>query len=388
MTDLSFSSLADRLIGQSMFSVLDKAQRLESQGNEVYRLEIGDPYTRPDWLLVKDIEEILNQNGQHYLPSSGATELKGSIAKLIGYSQGLNVDPRNVKCAPANYFISNFLSLVCDPRDKVIFITPAFPTYLAAAAMLDLDVYELPLSSENGYTPDEALFTKIRDLKPAAIIINSANNPTGSVYKESFLRELVKICESVNCWILSDETYNLLCYGEEFFSLLNLTYKKLVILSSLSKSFSVPGYRMGYCISRCQDFNEYTDKFLSTNISCSTSFVQLGFAKYLSRENEVNSFITSRREYYRAVIDRIYASNSWLKSNVIQPASAFYLFIPVPTDGEVFATELFDNDLVAVTPGKFFGQDFIPFIRVALCGKSENVLTGIKLITDRIELMG
>jgi len=381
---MAFSDLANRLVGQEMFHVLDKAGVIERNGGKVYHLELGDPHLPPDPALSQCVQNSLNNNQHHYSPSSGTLEYKNSICNLIKITQGIEVEPKNVIAAAANYLITNFLSITCNPDETVLVITPCFPSYLASAKMLNINVHEFPTTPESGYVPDESLFDDIEKLKPKAIIINSANNPTGAVYSKDFLIKLVDVAKKNNCWILSDETYSLIVYSNQFYSLLNSNYDKIVVLSSLSKTFSIPGYRMGYCVSKLDEFNSYSNKFLSTNISCSPSFVQFGCADYLKKDDRVLTTVNHTREYYKSLCDNIFSTNKWLKDNLKQPKASFYLFIPVNKNGNDFALDLINNDHVAVTPGKAFGKHFDSYVRATICGPKSDVIEGIKILTNKL----
>lgn len=379
-----FSDLANRLVGQEMFHVLDKAGVIERSGGKVYHLELGDPHLPPDPALSHCVQNSLKNNQHHYSPSSGNLEYKNAICNLIKITQSIDVEPKNIIGAAANYLITNFLSITCNPGETVLVITPCFPSYLASAKMLNINVHEYPTTSDSGYVPNESLFDTIEQIKPKAIIVNSANNPTGAVYSKDFLVKLVEVGKKNNCWILSDETYSLIVYDNNFYSLLNSDYEKVVVLSSLSKTFSIPGYRMGYHVSKSDDFNSYSNKFLSTNISCSPSFVQLGCADYLSKNEMVNKTVKYTRDYYTSLCDNIFSTNNWLKNNLKQPKASFYLFIPVNKNGNEFALNLINNDHVAVTPGKAFGKHFESYVRATICGPKSDVIEGIKILTSKL----
>ena len=382
--NMMFSDLAHRLVGQEMFHVLDKAGVIERSGGKVYHLELGDPHLPPDPVISECIQNSLNNHQHHYVPSSGSLEYKNAICNLIKITQNIDLESKNIIAATANYLITNFLSITCNPSETVLVITPCFPSYLASAKMLNINVHEFPTTPDNGYIPNETLFDTIEQVKPKAIIVNSANNPTGAVYSKDFLLKLIDVAKKNNCWILSDETYSLIVYGDNFYSLLNSDYEKIVVLSSLSKSFSIAGYRMGYHVSKSDEFNSHSNKFLSTNISCSPSFIQLGCATYLNKNELVVKTVKDTNDHYKLICDELFSTNSWLKNNLKQPKASFYLFIPVNKNGNEFALNLINNDHVAVTPGKAFGKHFESYVRATICGPKSDVIEGIKILTSKL----
>jgi aspartate/methionine/tyrosine aminotransferase len=370
-----------------MFQVLDKAKKLEREGKDVCHLELGDPFDPPNNKIIDWVSQALKNNGWHYTSPGGELLLKNQIAELLKDYFSVPVSPDIITIAPANYLITNFLSLTCNSGDTLLLITPCFPSYLASAKMLGIKILEHPTSPANGYNLDESILEKIRIHKPKAIIINSANNPTGAVYSQDVLRKIIVAAKLTNSWILSDETYGLLTYNKVFRTLLHEDYKKLVVLSSFSKIFSIPGLRLGYQVSKNQDFTERSEKYLSTTISCTPAFIQQGCATFLRQKELVREVLSAACNKYANETEKIFTEipilSQWMKA----PQSAFYLFIPLPqgVDGTTFALNLINESLVAVTPGISFGSDFNSFVRVAICGENKKVQKGIRSLVTALE---
>jgi len=382
-----FSDLSQRLVGQEMFHVLDKAKKLEQEGNEVFHLELGDPFSRPNPVILEAVSEALKNNGWHYTSPSGESVLKVQIKDFLSDYFCAKVSFDSITIAPANYLITNFLSITCSPGDALLVVTPCFPSYLASAKMLGLDIVEYPTLADNGYDLDEEFIQKIQQHKPKVIIVNSANNPTGAVYSKSILRKIIDAAKSINAWVLSDETYGLLTYDSSFSTLLNEDYEQLVVLSSFSKIFSVPGFRLGFQVTKSTKFTELSAKYLSTTISCIPPFIQEGCAKFLENKDLVKDVLNTVRDHYALETQSIFKEIPILSKLMRAPKSAFYLFVPLPagTDGGKFAIDLINEFHVAITPGISFGSDFKAFVRVATCGEDKKVLHGIRMLANAIQ---
>ena len=381
-----YSNLAGRLVGQEMFFILDRAKQIEQSGGKVRHLELGDPELAADSLILDRTSEYLKKGHYHYTSSAGEECLKKALSTLIKNNLREDVNYSNISVAPANFLITNFLSLVCDNEDTVFILTPAFPTYFASARMLGLNVVEFPCFPENGYIPDDSVFDKLEKTKPKAILINSANNPTGAVYSKKFLLKLATFAKDKNIWLLSDETYSLLTYEDKFYSLLGFNYDKLVVISSLSKIFSIPGYRLGFQVSQSVEFNSYSNKFLSTTLSCCPPFLQLGCSSFLENKARVDQVIENVNKEYRYRINFLFDNIPKLEGLIKKPKSAFYLFIPISknSDGNKFCLDLLNEEKVAVTPGISFGKDFSSFLRVAFCGVFDDIKYGLNSIVNKV----
>ena len=162
MLNSQFSSAASGLVGQEMFRILEVAQELERNGNQVCHLELGDPELIPDKRPTDRVQRRLGEGKHHYCPSGGTIEFKESISSFIGRSQNIQVDPQHIVGAPANFLITNF-KFICDPKIMAVVLTPCFPSYLASASMLGLGVKQIPLRFEKfrSYPSDIVLTNKL-----------------------------------------------------------------------------------------------------------------------------------------------------------------------------------------------------------------------------------
>ncbi|MGE5475852.1 MAG: pyridoxal phosphate-dependent aminotransferase [Bacteroidales bacterium] len=382
MSPIRFSRRGNALIGQEMFRVLERARVLEAQGIEVLHLELGNPRLPPPEAAVTDAIGALQRLEVGYTYSAGHPSLRKAVAELYGGANGRALTEANVVISPANLIINQFLDLVCDPGDSVVFFTPAFPTYWAAARHIGLNVLQVPLDPIDGFDLTHDDVSRALELRPRAIIVNSANNPTGAVYGREVLDRLARECDRLGIWLLSDETYGELSYGKEFYSLVGLDLPHVIIMSSFSKIFSVPGYRIGFLVADPVVAAKFTLS-VSTLISCLPIFTQIGCASGIRSISEYTANV-------RARCDRI---TKWCNASMGQcasirfphPAAGFYYFIDISATGiddMRFAERLLEEEHTAVTPGSCFGAAYGGFVRIAICGKEEDVRLGVTRLTD------
>ncbi len=382
LTAFPFSAKAEGLIGQEMFKVMDRAQRLEQAGQYVYHLELGNPRIPPPSEIVEATMEAIRQKQLGYTPMAGIPELREALATRYERVAGRVIGREQVVVSPANLLISQFLDLTCDRGDRIALFTPAFPSYWAAAAHIGLEVVPVPLDPDNGFHLDAVHIERALAARPKAIIINSANNPTGAVYTKAMLERLAQRCEEERVWLLSDETYAELAFGWPFFTLATCASPQLVVMSSFSKLFSVPGYRTGYAIAH-PAVAEKLALSSSTLISCLPAFTQLGC---LAGLRVVDEYVARVKAHCARMTERCAATikrSGLLRCTV--PESGFYLFVDIAETGmddRTFCDRLLDERHTAVTPGRSFGAGCESFVRIATCGQEEDVIEGVRRVVE------
>jgi len=386
---VQFSNRANTLIGQEMFKIADQATELESRGHRICHLELGAVCVPPPLRLIESSLRMLKSGYHGYTLAGGLTALRQKIAEKFGCGE---LTAANVAITPANFAISQFLTIASDQTTPVVLFSPAFPTYMAASAHLCSNVYVLPLNEKINWEltredVDHAVYcinskspTRLRGCR-GAIIVNSANNPTGAVYPLAVMSYLIDKCEEHDIWLLIDETYERLRYVMELPEcyFIPRLQEKVVRIGSLSKLFGVPGYRVGYVIADSQ-FIEKVVLSISTSISCLSSFTQAGV---LAALDEIDNHCMSLRVRY-APLMRQYAAlvNDSRVLRCDMPMAAYYLFLNIGSTGlnsVEFAKLALEDAYVAVTPGKAFGGvRWDQYVRLACGGSVDEVTEGIK----------
>lgn len=373
----AFSSRGERLIGQEMFRVMDQAQALERQGHRIYHLELGNPRIAPPAQILEAARGELQAGHVGYAPMAGLQELRAAVARRYVSLTGHPVTASQVVISPANMLIHQFLDITCNPGDRVVLFTPAFPSYWAAAAHLGLEVMPIALPARDGFHLSRPAIDSALAANPRAIVVNNANNPTGAVYDPAMLEELVTRCGQAGIWLLSDETYADLTFAGSHVSLAAPQAGHVVAMSSFSKVLSVPGFRTGYALAH-EGVIAKLALSNSTLYSCLPGFTQAGCAAGLSVLDAYADEVRARNRRLTAIChDRI--NDSGLLSCHC-PESGFYLFVDITSTGlddMAFCRRLLEEEHTAVTPGRCFGESYASRIRLAVCGFEEDVLEGL-----------
>ncbi len=379
---LAFSSRGNALIGQAMFQVLDGARRLEESGVKILHLELGNPRLPPPPQIVAATIAALQKGDVGYTYSAGLPALRQAIASRYNVRHHCAVGEKHVVISPANFLIGQFLDLCCDRGDRVAFFTPAFPTYWAAAAHIGLEVVPVPLDPKRRYELTHVEIDAALAARPRAIVVNSPNNPTGAVYARAALDYLADCCETAGIWLLADETYGEIAYGAAFHTLAKKRLPHVVVMSSFSKIFAIPGFRMGYAIAHPAVADKLIQS-LSTQLSCLSAFTQQGCVAGLK---VIDRYAADLRDRFRGINAAI--SDLINRSNLLRctaPAAGFYLFVDISSlsDNDLeFCQRLLEEQHVAIMPGRSFGAAYAHHVRLATCGRSEEVQEGVTRLMD------
>jgi aminotransferase len=216
------------------------------------------------------------------------------------------------------------------------------------------------------------------------IIINSPQNPTGSVSSESSLREVFDLAQKYNLWIYSDEIYARMNYGEtKHFSLSSIDKcnERVILANGFSKAFAMTGWRLGTVVAP-ESIAERMMLLLQTTASCVQPFVQrAGLAALMGPQEPINDMMRSYKERRDFVFNRLSIIPG---IDCHLPGGAFYVFPDISKfsiTSEEFADRLLDQALVAGVPGSHFGKSGEGFIRFAYATS----LQRLELAMDRLE---
>lgn len=384
---MRLSKRANKLVGQEMFIILDKAKDLESNGKKIIHLELGQARLAPPPNLLNETCKSLKNKEVGYSSAFGVYSLRKKIQEKLQNQEKLKVDINNILISTANLLITQTFHLVTDEKDSIVAFTPTFPSYFSAANFLNLNLIQVPLSFKNSFALTKKAVDIAINKNPKVIIINSANNPTGAVYSEEVISYLLDRCLKKNIWLISDETYSDISYGQSFFSLKHAISKNVIVFSSFSKIYSIPGFRLGYALANPRII-EKLSLSNSSLISCLPIFTQKGVEKILLNDS---SYVENAKEMISNVLKKVVKilNNSKSLSNMyVLPQAGFYIFIDISQSGMKsfeFCDYFLKNYFIACTPGICFGSRFDNFIRISICGEQKDLIQGIKLLVNHFD---
>ncbi len=386
MAQLSKGS--SRIYGEAAFEILAKAQELEKKGTNILHFEIGEPDMETPLNVVEAGIKAIKDNKTHYVPSIGIPELRKAVQNEIEKTRGYRPDLEQIVITPGlkpGIFFS-MLSIV-NPGDEVIYQDPSYPTYGSVTSFLGAKGILIPLLEENDFRMNPDDIKKRINNKTKLIVINSPQNPTGSVLTKNEIMEIAEIAEENDIYIISDEIYSKMTYETTHYTptMRDEAKDRTVLLDGFSKYYAMTGWRLGYMVTPIEMANRLQD-FLVSAISCTTSFTQWAGIEALTGDQ---TFITDMMKRFLTKRDRIVNGlNSISGFNCLSPKGAFYVFPNIKNTemtSEKCANYLLNKAGVAVLPGTAFGPGGEGYLRFSYANSIGNIDEAIDRIKQLFE---
>lgn len=387
------SKITNGLIGQPMFKLLAKVKEMERAGKKVIHFEIGDPnFDTPD-PVIRAAKDSLDNRETHYTDSMGLWELRKEVCSFTEKNLGYLPSIGQVLIIPANAIIDFVIRCVVNPGEEVIFPDPGFPTYYSVINYAGMKPVGIPLKEENGFRMNPGDIRRSISNKTRLIIINSPNNPTGSMMTKEEVAEVAAVAEEHDIYLLSDEVYSRVTYDKIHYSpsIYDQCRERTITLNSFSKIYSMSGWRLGYAIGP-ESIIAKMGLLLETIISCLPPFIQRGGVAVLTSDQEL---VTRRNEELRHRRDiLIKGLNSIPGISCLLPDGAFYAFANIKNTGltgKQLMGLLLEKAHVAVLDGKYFGNYGEGYIRLCYASTSidviEEAVDGVRRsINDRFRI--
>jgi len=372
---------------EAAFTVLAIAKRVEARGRKVVHLEIGDScFDTPDHIKDAAIEAI-NQGDTHYTPTVGIPELREAIAESVKKDYGVEVNwNKNVVvtsgCKQA--ILATTLSIV-DEGEEVLYPNPGYPEYEAAAYFAGGKPIPYRLSVENDFkvNPDE--IAELITPKTKLLVINSPENPCGSVVARDDLRALVELSEDHGFYILSDEIYRPILFDrEKHHSPLEVKggLDRIVVVDGFSKRYAMTGWRIGYALVP-EEVMPQIFTLLNVMTSCPNSISQRAALAALKGPQE--PVFQMAREYERRRNLAVEKLSEVDGIKFAKPRGAFYLMMDVrkaleklKMNSEQFVKMLIEKYGVAFLHGTALGSYGEGFLRMSFATSEEEIAEGIE----------
>lgn len=379
----SLSSRSNRIRPQPMFEILAEANRLELLGEDIVRLEIGDTSSEVSPQLLQVLNaSTFDSRVLGYSPSAGETVLRQELATLHNTHKGTALGFENVAVLPANAAVSHLFSILTEPGDSVLLSDPCFPTYRLAARYLELDVVDVPLIRNRGYSLDiGAISSQVQSNKAiSAVLIDSPSNPVGIAHSPDDLLDLARVCEEQGVALIIDETYRNLVYQTGLVP--ERMPSSVIWIYSISKDAGAPGMRIGSVVGP-EQLVEKIAALSSLTFSCLPKFFQIAATRYLSQAT--GDLEGKKKEYQSRIVffGKRLSEDAGLR--VAPSNSSIYLWVDISKtgiDSHALAQRLLQEAKVAVCPGEGFGPSGADHVRVTVAGSYHRLNEGI----DRILL--
>jgi arginine:pyruvate transaminase len=366
-----FSPLVDRIAGRGAgaWSIHMEAARLRDQGQDVIFLTVGDPDQAPPEPVIDATIDALRRHRTGYSSIIGYPRVREAIAARFERRTGQPCSADNVVVTPgAQGGVFCALQCLAGPGDEVIVPEPIYNTYEPVIGASGARLVTVPLRAERGFHPDIDAIAGAVTPRTRVIWINSPHNPTGVVFTAEEVAGIAELCRRRNLWLLSDEVYEDLAFARPHVSPWSLPgmAECTVVVSSLSKSHAIPGFRLGWIIGP-PALSAHLFDLLVAMIYGSPAFIQDGVMPALERDLPG---VAALREAYR---DRAVSFSCILAEapncRVTPPEGGMFVLLDVRGTGlgaETFARQLLMRESVAVLPCDSFGPSAAGHLRISL----------------------
>ncbi|MBD3194663.1 MAG: aminotransferase class I/II-fold pyridoxal phosphate-dependent enzyme, partial [Candidatus Lokiarchaeota archaeon] len=328
---MQLANRLERLGTENAFEVLKRIQSFpEERRNNIISFSIGEPdFDTPNHIKKAGIAAIEN-NYTHYTPSAGISELRQAVAEFESETKNIDVSEENIVILPAGKFVVDLAILSCtNPGDEIIYPNPGYPIYESLINVHGCKPIPAQLWEEENWNYNIEDLKNLINEKTKLILINSPQNPTGSVLNKQNLEAIAEIAIENDLWVFSDEIYsNIVFDNMEYVSIASHPdmLERTVILDGFSKFFAMTGWRMGYAVVN-KTLAEYFTRWATNTISCTATFTQMAGLAAMKEDKSPSLAMVSEFEKRRNLIHK--RLNEMDGISAVKPKGAFYIFANV-----------------------------------------------------------
>jgi L-glutamine---4-(methylsulfanyl)-2-oxobutanoate aminotransferase len=373
--------LGDRL-SKFTESMIRRMTRISDE-YEAINLSQGFPDFDPPEELIRAMVQAAEEGPHQYEVTWGAKVFREALAEKQSHFMGRTIDPDSevlVTCGSTEAMMAAMMT-VCNPGDRVVVFSPFYENYEADAILCNAEPIYVPL-----YPPkfefDKEELMKAFEQKPKAIILCNPSNPTGKVFTREELQFIGSLAQQYDTFVITDEVYEHIVfepYEHVYFASLPGMYERTISCSSLSKTYSITGWRLGYMIAPPEviDGAKKVHDFLTVGAAAPLQRAAVAGLKFpLSYYEDLRELYSKKRKLFLKGLDEI-----GLK--YVTPQGAYYVLVDISefTDGsDIEFCEWLTKELgVAAVPGSsFFKEDVNNYIRLHFAKKEETLLEALK----------
>ncbi len=391
---MQYSTKAQSLTPSLTLAITAKAKELKDKGLDVVGFGAGEPDFNTPQNIIDAATRAMNEGKTKYTPASGINELKDAVAEKLLTENGLKYAREQVIISTGGkQCLANAFEALLNEGDEVLIATPYWVSYPDLVTLSGGKSVFLDTKEENSYKITVEVLEAQATVRSKVLVINSPNNPTGTIYSREELVEIAEFCRKKDIFIISDEMYEKLIYGDEkhvsIASLSEDAYSRTLVVGGFSKSYAMTGWRLGYAAGP-KELVKLMGSIQSHTTSNPTSFVQYAAVEALKGSQDsiskMNTEFAKRRDY---MVERTMGIEGL---SCIYPKGAFYVMMDVRKlmgktykgktvkDSLDFSAFLLEDYLVAVVPGVAFGLE--GFVRLSYATSMANIGKGFDRISE------
>jgi len=381
---MSVSALAGSIIESPTLRLNEEARLLRERGEPVIHLGIGEPKNKTPITALLSSAARLSQADVKYCPTDGLPSLKKAIIRYTDEHYNKVAAPENIIVSSgAKQVLYNLLYTLVNPQDEVLILAPYWVSYPEMVKM----VYGVPVI----VTPEDGTFhPRMADIERAVssatkvMIVNSPNNPSGIVYREEFIAEIVEFCERKKIYLIMDDIYHKLVFDGKRaapayeFTTKSLEDSRVITVNGIAKLYGMTGFRIGWCVAPRRLVEVMTNVQAQTT-SCASPVMQAGAEGALLGLQSVVEGLRLSIQNNRDIVMRELSSFTGVKT--YKPDGTFYVmpdFRAFKSSSVELAKFLLKRALVVTVPGREFGME--GHLRLSFAGSVKDVTEGIARI--------
>lgn len=379
---MSLSLIAKSIKASPTLKLNEKFAILKEKGDPVIHLGGGEPKSKAPMDAMLSAVALLNSGEVRYAPADGIPALKQAIIRYTEEFYERKVKPEHVIASGgAKQAIMVALQAVLNPQEEVIFPAPYWVSYPDMARLIG--AIPVPALPEDG-----TFYPRFKDIEDRVgsytkcVIINSPNNPTGAMYTEEFIADVVDFCEKKDIWLIMDDIYHRLIFdGRKPINCYNFAKKKdenskLIVINGVSKQYAMTGYRIGWAVGNKKVIEAMSNIQGHQTSGPSVVLQKAAVGALNGIQSGVESLRVTLENNRNVMIDLL---NSFEGVKVTKPDGTFYCFADFSAyekDSNKLSEFLIDKVQVLTVPGKEFGLD--GYLRLSYCGSIKDIQEGIE----------
>lgn len=378
---MSISTLAKSIATSPTMRLNEQAAKLREKGEAVIHLGIGEPKNKAPITAILTAAAKLNMGDIKYAPTDGIPSLKKAIIRYTEENYDKVVAPENViVSAGAKQSIYNILYSILNPQDEVLILAPYWVSYPEIVKMC----YGIPVvvtPEDGGVYPRMQEILEGATSSTKAIIINSPNNPSGAIFSDEFICDIVEYCERKGIYLVMDDIYHKLVFDGKKpavaykYARKDIDSGKIIVVNGVSKLYGMTGFRIGWAIAPKQ-LVEIMTNVQSQTTSCTSPFLQVAAEGALTGLQGIVEALRMTMENNRDIIMQELSSFTGVK--VTKPDGTFYCLPDMSAynrNSEDLANFLLKKAMVVTVPGKEFGME--GHLRLSYAGSVKDITEGV-----------
>lgn len=358
-----------------------------SEMEDAISLGVGEPDFDTPWHIRDEGIYSLERGKTFYTSNAGLKELREEISNYLYRKMEVKYDPLKevLVTVGGSEGIDLAIRAMIDPGDEVLVPEPSYVSYVPCIKLAYGVPVIIELKEENQFRlTKEELFEKITD-KTKMLVLPFPNNPTGAIMSRKDLEDIAEVCIEKDIFVLSDEIYSELTYGNKHVSIVQIPGMKerTVLINGFSKAFAMTGWRLGYATAPAVIMKQMT-KIHQFAIMCAPTNSQYAAVEALRNGDkdveEMRESYDQRRRYLMHAFKE-------MGLECFEPFGAFYMFPSIKKFGmtsDEFANRLLQEEKVAVVPGTAFGACGEGFLRISYAYSIENLKIALERMADFI----